>query len=110
MFLGRKNQYFENDYITKCNQQIECNPYQIPKAFFTELEQNISQIISFSLVAQSCLTLCDPMNCSTPSHPVHHQLPEFIETHVHRVSDTYHMPNIHTDIKADIIRDLIASL
>ena len=34
-------------------------------------------------VAQSCLTLCDPMNCSTPGLPVHHQLPEFTETHVH---------------------------
>ena len=38
-------------------------------------------------VAQSCLTLCDPMNLSTPGLPVHHQLPEFTETHVHRVSD-----------------------
>ena len=39
-------------------------------------------------VAQSCLTLCDPMNRSTPGLPVQHQLPEFTETHVHRVSDT----------------------
>ena len=38
-------------------------------------------------VAQSCLTLCDPMNHSTPGLPVHHQLPEFTQTHVHRVSD-----------------------
>ena len=38
-------------------------------------------------VAQSCLTLCDPMNRSTPGLPVHHQLPEFTETHVHRVSN-----------------------
>ena len=38
-------------------------------------------------VTQSCLTLCDPMNRSTPGLPVHHQLPEFTETHVHRVSD-----------------------
>ena len=38
-------------------------------------------------VAQSCPTLCDPMNCSTPSLPVHHQLPEFTQTHAHRVSD-----------------------
>ena len=38
-------------------------------------------------VAQSCLTLCDPMNRSTPGLPVHHQLPEFTETHIHRVSD-----------------------
>ena len=39
----------------------------------------------FSSVAQSCLTLCDPMNCSMPGLPVHHQLPEFTQTHVHRV-------------------------
>ena len=38
-------------------------------------------------VAQLCLTLCDPMNRSTPGLPVQHQLPEFTETHVHRVSD-----------------------
>ena len=39
-------------------------------------------------VAQSCPTLCDPMNCSTPGLPVHHQLPEFTQTHVHWVGDT----------------------
>ena len=43
--------------------------------------------VQFSSVAQSCLTLCDPMNCSTTGLPVHHQLPEFTQTHVHRVSD-----------------------
>ena len=37
----------------------------------------------FSSVAQSCPTLCDPMNCSTPGLPVHHQLPESTQTHVH---------------------------
>ena len=36
--------------------------------------------VQFSSVAQSCLTLCDPMNCSTPGLPVHHQLPEFTQT------------------------------
>ena len=46
---------------------------------------HISQ--SVSSVAQSCPTLCDPMNCSTPGLPVHHQLPEFTQTHIHRVSD-----------------------
>ena len=40
-----------------------------------------------SSIAQSCLTLCDPMNCSTPGFPVHHQLPELTQTHVHPVSD-----------------------
>ena len=41
----------------------------------------------FSSVTQSCLTLCDPMNHSTPGLPVHHKLPEFTQTHIHRVSD-----------------------
>ena len=40
----------------------------------------------FSSVAQSCPTLCDPINCSMPGLPVHHQLPEFTQTHVHQVS------------------------
>ena len=41
--------------------------------------------VQFSSVAQSCPTLCDPMNCSTPGLPVHHQLPEFTQTHLHQV-------------------------
>ena len=41
----------------------------------------------FSSLTQSCPTLCDPMNHSTPGLPVHHQLPESTQTHVHRVSD-----------------------
>ena len=41
----------------------------------------------FSSVAQSCPTLCDPMNSSTSSLPVYHQLPEFTQTHAHRVGD-----------------------
>ena len=43
--------------------------------------------VQFSSVTQSCPTLCNPMNRSTPGLPVHHQLPEFTQTHVHRVSD-----------------------
>ena len=43
--------------------------------------------VQFSSVALACPTLCDPMNCSTPGLPVHHQLPELTQTHVHRVSD-----------------------
>ena len=41
----------------------------------------------FSSVAQSCPTLCNPMNRSTPGLPVHHHLPEFTQTHVHQVGD-----------------------
>ena len=43
--------------------------------------------VQFSSVAQSCPTLCDPMNRSTPGLPFHHHLPEFTQTHVHRVCD-----------------------
>ena len=44
-------------------------------------------IHQFSPVSQLCLTLCDPVDCSTPGLPVHHQLPEFTQTHVHQVGD-----------------------
>ena len=46
--------------------------------------------VQLSSVAQSCPTLCDPMNHSMPGLPVHHQLPKFTQTHVHRVSDAIH--------------------
>ena len=42
---------------------------------------------SISSVAQTCLTLCDPMDCSMPGLPIHHKLPEFTQTHVHWISD-----------------------
>ena len=41
----------------------------------------------FSSVAQECLTFCNPMDCSTPGFPVHHQLLELIQTHIRRVGD-----------------------
>ena len=44
-------------------------------------------VSQFSSVTQSCLMLCDPMNCSTPGLSVHHQLPESTQTHVHQVGD-----------------------
>ena len=47
----------------------------------------LSHSVQFSSVTQSSPTLCDPMNCSMPGLPVHHQLPEFTQTHVHRVGD-----------------------
>ena len=54
-------------------------------SFTSKVTQGVSK--AFRSVAQSCPTLCDPMNRSMPGHPVHHQLPEFTQTHVHRVSD-----------------------
>ena len=52
---------------------------------FPSIYNNVS--VQFSSVTQSCLTLCDPMSCSTPGLPVHHHLPEFTQTNVHRVRD-----------------------
>ena len=54
------------------------------KAFYFE---KLIQCIQFSSVTQSCLTLCDPMDGSTPGFSVGHQLPELAQTHVHRVGD-----------------------
>ena len=66
-------------------------PYliQVKLNIFQQYDTNNSYI-QFSSVTQSCLTLCDPMDCSTPGFPVHHQLLEFTQTHVHRVSDVNH--------------------
>ena len=55
------------------------------EGFPTWTEKAVSQ--SVSSVTQSCLTLWDPMNCNRPGLPVHHQLPEFTQTHVHWVGD-----------------------
>ena len=57
------------------------------RTFKTQSLSNFQIFNQFSSVAQSCPTLCDPMNHSTPGLPVHHQLPEFTQTHVHRVGD-----------------------
>ena len=51
-------------------------------------ENNFSSV-QFSSVAQSCPTLCNPMNCSMPGLPVHHQLKESTQTHVHRVGNAF---------------------
>ena len=54
----------------------------------------LSTSVQFSSVAQLCPTLCDPMNCSTPGLPGHHQLPEFTQTHVRWVSDAIQPSNL----------------
>ena len=43
--------------------------------------------VQFSSVDQSCLTLCEPMDCSMPGFPVRHQLPDFVQTNVHQIGD-----------------------
>ena len=57
------------------------------KEVVVHIYNGIFSSVQFSSVTQSCLTLCDPMNCSTPGLPVHHQLLESTQTHVHRVGD-----------------------
>ena len=71
----------------------DTGPYILVKFHFTVLDPlpffycRVLLLIQFSSVAQSCPTLCDPMNHSTPGLPVHHQLPEFTQTHDYRVSN-----------------------
>ena len=67
-------------------------PYSFPDTLISHFCIKIAKFfqfssIQFSSVSQSCPTLCDPMNRSTPGLPVHHHLPEFTQTHVHRVTD-----------------------
>ena len=54
---------------------------------YDDLSLAVISSVQFSSVTQSCLTLCHPMNHSTPGLPVHHKLPEFTQTQVHRVGD-----------------------
>ena len=62
--------------------------YTVSPCWLFVLYIAVSISVHFSSVAQSCLTLCDPMNRSTPGLVVvHHQLPEFTQTHIHRVGD-----------------------
>ena len=78
----------------------------------------IHTLHQFSLVAQPCLTLCDPMDCSTPGFPVHHQLPELTQTHAHHVVDaiqpshplpfpslpTFNLPSIRVFSNESVLR------
>ena len=54
-----------------------------------------SKSVQFSSVTQSCPTLCDPMDCSTPGFPVHHQLLKLTQTHVHWVTDAIQPSHLH---------------
>ena len=53
------------------------------KSLLMKVKEESASSVQLSLVAQSCLTLCDPMDCSTPGLSIHHQLLEFTNTHVH---------------------------
>ena len=91
-FFPRKG---SRSFLSKCKKSCENNledlTFDNGKDFsYSALQENIIVLatsVQFSSVAQSCPTLCNPMNCSTPGLPVHYQLPEFTQTHVHWVGD-----------------------
>ena len=66
-----------------CNGSGGLQPMLVQSPLGIQLLFLIADSVQFSSVAQPCLTLCDPMDCSTPGLPVHHQLPEFTQTHTH---------------------------
>ena len=92
-------------YAWKCKKTIKTERERLKKKKMKQTNQNQIKLsvnsrtttkkkkmycnvsIQFSSVTHSCPTLCDPMNCSTPGLPVHHQLPEFTQTYTHRVGD-----------------------
>ena len=74
-------------HFYSCLQSFPASGSFLVSWLFTSGGQSIGASVQFSSVSQLCPTLCDPMNCSMPGLPVHHQLPEFTQTHVHRVSD-----------------------
>ena len=67
------------------NQQAPPIHYEAPLEQIMITMSQHSPLLQFRSVAQLCPTLCDPMNCSTPGLPVHHQILEFIQAHVHQV-------------------------
>ena len=83
-----------NDYTTNPSKHNNCTQIFLQRFNFyfplipcSDITKNYDSSVQFISVTQSCPTICSPMILSTPGHPVHHQLPEFTQTHVHRVSD-----------------------
>ena len=68
-------------------EELEIFPCLLNQGAMLPGESQALLLPQFSAVAQSCLTLCNPMHCSMPGLPVHQQLQEFTQTRVHRVSD-----------------------
>ena len=75
-------------YSNSCPLSQWCHPTITSSVVpFSSCLQSFPASVQFSSVTQLCLTLCNHMDCSTPGLPVHHQLPELTQTHVHRVGD-----------------------
>ena len=71
---------------SKITADIDCS-HKIKRRLLLGRKAMTNVSVQFNSVTQLCPTLCDPMNHSTPGLPVHHQLPEFTQTHIHRVGD-----------------------
>ena len=71
--------------VIKRNENLPfSNNMEGPGGYYAQRRKSVSSVSS---VSQSCPTLCDPMNRSTPGLPVHHQLPKFTQIHIHRVGE-----------------------
>ena len=81
--LSVRRPFFPLIISTSSKQDLSC----LESPNLSSIKMLILVSVQFSSVAQSCPTLCDPMNCSMPGLPVHHQLPEFTQTHIHWVHD-----------------------
>ena len=79
--------FFYSSSLYSCHLFLIASASLSRRTFLSFIETIFAWNIPFTSVAQSCPTLCDPMNHSTPGLPVHHQIPEFTQTHIHRVSD-----------------------
>ena len=87
LYIASKREYFLALFIKKSPEFLGLWPLPSPSKYIPWTFASFISSVQFSSVTQSCLTLHDPMNHRTPGLPVHHQLPEFTQTHVHRVSD-----------------------
>ena len=93
--FGLENHFFRTGYYHGTQTETKTSHVQIIWYYFIKYIKHEQQyavltrenLVLLSSVTQSCPTLCHPMNRSTPGLPVHHQLPEFTQTHVHRVGD-----------------------
>ena len=71
------------------NRNQICCKNILKHTWFSHFSIKISSEVQFSSITQLCLTICDPMDCRTPGFPVHHQLRELAQTHVHQVGDAF---------------------